>query len=365
MLRTFRLLLALAVLGGMLARPMALAQTPASPPGPSPANAPADEALPGLPHPPDAPRSLMRPAPPTPPYRCDDLPEPYFVRDPLLDPPGFPQPGCFVAADLDIIKPRLLSTQTGTVQIGANAPDTLMLQSGPLDWTVAPRVQVGYRLLSGAGEFALGYRGLGTSGIGTTTGPDGTAALQNRLDFGQIDFDYLSREFSLLPHWHMKWHFGVRWVYLYYDARADEPFDVAAAGSRIFERRFSNSYRGIGPHAGVELERRFEETGLSFLGRIDAATQLGRIRQGFFETSTTPGANGGFLGGETRLSGSQDVPTLGVQVGVAWRPPAYPQAQFFLGYQYEYWWGVGTINNAGTAASMNAQAIQLRLAINF
>jgi hypothetical protein len=352
MLRTFRLLPALAVLGGMLAVPPSYAQTPAPDP------------LPGLPHPPDVPRSLMAPAPASP-YRCADLPEPYFVHDALLDPPDFPRPGWFLNAEIDIVAPHIIGVQTDTVQIGANAPDIVALPAAGLAWTVAPRLQVGYRLPSAFGEFALAYRGLSTSGNATTAGLDGTAALHSRLDFNQIDADYLTREFSLLPCWGMKWHLGLRLAYVYYDSRADEPTDVAAAGSTVFEQRFSNSYWGLGPHAGVELERRFEGTGLSVVGRIDGAGLLGRIRQGFFEQSTTLDANGQFTTGETPHSGSQDVPILNLQIGVAWHPPSYPDAQLFLGYVYEQWWNVGKISSVGTAAQLVDQGILLRLAINF
>ena len=41
---------------------------------------------------------------------------PYFVRDPLLDSPQFPPVGWFAGAELQVVKPHLVSRLTDTVQ---------------------------------------------------------------------------------------------------------------------------------------------------------------------------------------------------------------------------------------------------------
>ena len=309
MFRTIRLLLMLVVVEVMLPTPVS-AQTIA----PS-STVPAFDPLPGLPRPPDQPRSLITPAPTSSAYGCADLPEPYFVPDPLLDRPDFAPAGWFLNAEIGFAAPHIKGVQSNANALADTLPKVVFLPAADLEWTVAPRLQFGYRLPSAFGEFAVSYRFLTTDGTDTTTGFDGPAALRTRLNFNQIDLDYLSREFSLAPHWDMKWHFGLRLAELYYDSRSDEPFALAATGNGVFEQRFSNSYWGIGPHAGVELQREVEGTGLSFVSRIDAATLLGRIRQGFFEQLTAVGANGQFTGLESRLSGSQDVPIVNFQVG--------------------------------------------------
>jgi hypothetical protein len=298
-------------------------------------------------------------------YGCAPLPEKYFIRDRLLDPPEIPQPGWFIDAGVGVVVPHFKSGLINTVQIGALSPDTVALPSAPLDWTGVPQLQFGYRLPDGFGEFALGFRGLGTQGTGSFAAADGLAVLHSRLDFSQIGVDYFSREYALLPKWDMKWHAGLKLVYLYWDSRTDEPFSLAAAGSEVFDQRTTNSYWGIGPNAGLELARRMEGTGLSFASRVDCATALGRIRQGFFEQSTTVGPNGLFLAGETRNSGSQQVPILNLQVGVSWQPPVRPNAQFFVGYNYEYWWNIGKLSNDGTSGQLSVQGVLLRLAVNF
>ena len=47
----------------------------------------------------------------------------------------------------------------------------VQLPGGTLDWAAAPRVELGYRLPDGFGEFALAYRFLGSQSTGTASGP--------------------------------------------------------------------------------------------------------------------------------------------------------------------------------------------------
>ena len=95
------------------------------------------------------------------------------------------------------------------------------------------------------------------------------------------------------------------------------------------------------------------------MARIDAATLLGRMRQGFFEESTTLGP------GETRFSGGMDVPTVNAQAGLGWQPSEDPNTKFFVGYTYEYWWDMGNLSAPGTSANMRVQGFFLRMALNF
>jgi hypothetical protein len=379
MVRIARLLLALAFLAGAsagsaqtpLAAPLA---APAAPPAPAPAGTREPEFLRTLPRPPDEPRSLFQPpAPPGPPPA--DLPGPYFEHDPALDPHQMPQPGWFTDVQLAIVKPHVRNDLTGSVLLGTNssfnaltgAPptvDTVSLQSAPLNWTVAPRFEVGCRLPSGFGEVALAYRFLATQGSTLAPAPDGTARLSSRLNVNQLDLDYVSREWSLWPHWEMKWRVGLRLASVYFDSRADEPFDVAAAGSMVFEQRDSDSWRGIGPHAGLELRRKLDCDGQwSVFARADFATMLGRQRQGFFEVSTNAGPDGQPLTGSNRASGSQDVPIAHVEVGVSWQP--YQEFFVFMGYQYEKWWDVGRLNLEGSHGYFYDHAIVLQAQLNF
>jgi hypothetical protein len=303
------------------------------------------------------------------------LPGPYFEHDPVLDPPQSPQPGWFTDVQLAILKPHLRNDLTGAVVVGTNgsnnaltgAPpgaDTVALDAARLNWTVSPRFEVGYRLPSGFGEVALAYRFLSSEGTSRTMGTDTTALLKSRLNMNQLDLDYVSREWSLWPHWEMKWRVGLRLASVYFDSRADEPFDAAAAGSMVFEQRDSDSWRGAGPHAGVELSRKLDGAGQwSAFVRADFATMLGRQRQGFFEVSTNTGPDGQPLTGATRVSGSQDVPIVHIEAGLTWQP--YRELFVFLGYQFEQWWDVGRLNLEGSHGYFYDQGLVVQAQFNF
>ena len=246
------------------------------------------------------------------------------------------------------------------------APDVVSLPSAPLDWTVAPRFEIGRTLPSGFGAVALSYRFLAAEGNGVTAGFDAPAALKSRLDLNIADLDYISREFSLWPNWDMTWRLGGRTAWIYFDSRADEPFAAAAAGSGVFEQRTSDSFVGFGPHAGVELARRMKGSGLSFFAKTDFWIDIGRIRQGFFEVPTTPGPGGLPLTEETRASSSQAVPVLDLEAGLRWQPPTMPYTEFFLGYQYEYWWNAGRLSKTpDSRGELSDQGILLRAEFNF
>ena len=344
MARTASLLAALVVLAGGYGRA---------------ADAPEYDPLPGLPRPPEQPRSLLAPGPAAV-YVSSSLPGPYFETDPLLDPPQLPPPGWFADVDVDLLKAHV-KNKLSNANIAGGAPDVVQLPSASLDWAVAPRFEVGRQLPAGFGAFALSYRFLVTQGNDVIAGPDGPAALKSRLDMNVADFDYISSEFSLWPDWDMTWRFGIRYADIYFDSRADESVAAAAAGSGVFEQRVSNRFWGVGPHAGVELERRLGCSGLSFFAKTDGWIDLGRIRQGFFEVPT-----GGGAGGETRGSGSQAVPEINAQAGARWRPAGWPNAEWFVGYEYEYWWNVGRLSTTpDSRGELSDQGLVLRAEFHF
>jgi hypothetical protein len=232
-----------------------------------------------------------------------------------------------------------------------------------LDWTVAPRIELGYRLPSGFGGVALAYRGFATQGTGLGPAADGLAALKSRLDLNLVDFDYHSWEFSLWPRWDMRWFFGGRYVSLYYDAQALESLSEAQAGSGIFSTRTTDSYVGFGPHFGIELARKLEGTGLALFARTDMAIFLGRIRQGYFEQSVD--ASGLQLSGETRDSSSQAAAMINQQLGVSWQPPGWRDTHLYAGYEYEYWWNVGRLSKGLARGELSDQGVVLRVEFNF
>ena len=372
----------LALFFGLVLQASAPAQQPGSPPPVSPlaAFAPLEaapsgiqklvapsepEVLPGFPQTPDQPASLYAPSSPT--FTCDALPGPYFDCDPRVDPPVLPQPGWFADVEVSVLLPHVVNDMHDAVTVNG-ATSRVQLPGGTLDWTGAPRVELGYRLPEGFGEIALAYRFLGAQGTGTASGPfaapDAPGSLLTRLDIQTADLDYASNELSICTWW-MKWRLGLRGADLYFDSQVDEPLAAAAAGSGVFERRDTNNYWGIGPHGSLEIERRLTDWGLMAIGRLEGSILLGRIDQGFFETSTARGAGGQFLTGQTLESNAMAVPELEGNIGLGWRPPSCPALRVFAGYEYEHWWDVAHMPNTGSVGEVYNQGVLLRADFNY
>jgi hypothetical protein len=158
-----------------------------------------------------------------------------------------------------------------------------------------------------------------------------------------IDFDYNSREISCSPLWDMKWSLGLRTLFMFFDSQYNQPFDQAAAGSGIFAARNSNNYFGMGPHAGVQLERRLGDSRWSLSMRGDVSGVFANTHQFFQANFTTFGANGRPLVGQTRAFGHQESPIINGRIGAAWRPSPTSATRVFIGYQYEVFWDLDRV----------------------
>jgi hypothetical protein len=334
---------------------------------PKPVASSQPDVLPGFPQTPDQPASLyMAPGPA---FTCDALPGPYVDRDPRVDPPVLPQPGWFVDVEVGVLLPHVVNDMHDAVTVNG-VTSRVQLPGGTLDWTGAPRIELGYRLPEGFGEITLAYRFLGAQGTGTASGPfaapDAPGSLLTRLDIQTADLDYASNELSICTWW-MKWRLGLRGADLYFDSQVDEPIAAAAAAgsSGVFERRDTNNYWGIGPHGSLEIERRLTDWGLMAMGRLEGSILLGRIDQGFFETSTTRGVGGQFLTGQTLESNAMAVPELEGNIGLGWRPPSCPAVRVFAGYEYEHWWDVAHMPNTGSVGEVYNQGVLLRADFNY
>lgn len=367
---TARIMLIL-LLGGTLAASGAYAQTAGVPAADS-ADEPIPDFLKTFPRPPDRPASLMVPAPPLGPPP-PDLERPYFQADPLLDPPALGGIGWFGSVDIGILKPHLVNELSLPVPFpNANVPGippgvvpsvttsanqnfisppmpaapssvTVGVDASHLNWTVSPRFELGYRLPSGFGGISLAYRFLTAEGSDAVIGADGPATLTSRLNINTGDLSWSSREYTPWgPNWDLKIRVGVRYVSVYFDSQANEPFAAAAAGSTIFNQRTTNSFVGIGAAGAVQLDRQLGFWGLRTSALIDFAEPLGRVRQGYFYSSTTS-VNGHPQSADTFISSSMTAPILTTQLGMGWQPPAYPTFRMFAGWQFEYWWDVGRL----------------------
>lgn len=305
--------------------------------------------LEALPQPRDTPRSLFgaEQAPSTGGIQID---APYFVPDPLLDPAFFPQPGWFVGAEVQIVKPHLNPQLQGTTLPGHNLPayennnpagprfTNLNIPSASLDWTASPRVFAGYRLPSGFGEFMVAYRHLGTAGSGSVPNTNGPIAINTRFAFDILDLDYNTRELSLWPQCDMKWTIGLRQMFLFYGLQGDQSFGQAAGGNGIAFAQATNNVYGIGPHAALELNHRLGDSGFALYTRFDAGALYSDAWGQWNTVSSALGANGQPLRGQTNSFGHQMIPMINWRAGVTWKPEQFSGARVFVGYQYEYFW---------------------------
>jgi hypothetical protein len=102
--------------------------------------------------------------------------------------------------------------------------------------------------------------------------------------------------------------------------------------------------------------------GLAVTSKLDGGVAVGQITQSFGTTfNYGPGDE---VGGATRYHVDQSVPMLTYQLGFSYTPPGWVNwARFGFGYQFEYWWDVGTAGNSRTDFFSNS--IYFRGEINF
>jgi hypothetical protein len=326
--------------------------------------------LKALPRPRDIPASMFTPPPP-PSTEFLHVQAPYFERDRLLDGPTLQPAGWFTGLELQILKAHVQSGLSGTVANRAqkaNGTSTLVaLPTAALDWTVSPRVFLGYRLPSQFGEFLVAYRHLGTQGGGGVPGASGV--LNSRLAFDIVDFDYNSRELSLYPGCDMKWTIGIRSLFMSFDSRFTQPSGQAAAGNGIFQARDSNNIAGVGPHVALQLLQHLGHSGWSLGLKTDFASIYHDSHVGYSTESTTLGPDGRPLFGQTTHFATQDSPTINVQAGLSWQPAPQSPSRFFLGYQYEHFWALDRLpptgNNPPSVGQVWDQGIVLQATFRY
>ena len=288
-----------------------------------------------------------------------DPPIPSHLRpDPLLERPDMPLPGWFFDVDANIVQVRVRNQLTNNVTVSPLQTDTINFQGNPLDWTVSPRFEAGYHLADGLGDLQLGYRFLATSGGATIGTPAGAAGQHGRLDLNEFDLQYVSHEFSLAPLWEMRWNFGARAATLYFDSRLSFLNAAPGPGAPVTQDE-TNFLHAYGPLAGLELARHSAVPGLSFIGKLEAASLFGRIKQTFGEeVAGNPTASG-----LTRQQASVGVPTLNGIIGLSYDIPRWQHSRVLVGYEFETWWQIGRLNDS--RGQLDLQGLFLRAEIAF
>jgi hypothetical protein len=323
MLAKSRSLLAAALVGAFAAPavgqppPPAPVPPPADPGPPPPAPGPPTATpLPGQPAPTAATFPAVRPGP-APDAGVECLPS---------------NEGLFFGVDLDFLKPHVKNRLSGTVTFPGGSTATVRTTEAPLDWTVAPAFELGYRFGEDFGELSARYRFLNSEG--DTTGPSffGPADFRSRLALNQFDFDYASAHVSPGPFWDLKYRVGARLETVFFDSAAHLG-DVASQSA-------SDYFVGAGPHFGIDAERRFGLVdGLAAFGRADGAVLVGQVRQRFHE-------NVGAFAGNFTQQGTQSVPVLTLEAGLSYTPPRMEFIHFTTGYEFEQLWGLGRLHNS-------------------
>ena len=213
----------------------AMAQTPIAAPG-QPATDLAGTTepnpLPGLPRPPDQPASLLSAPAAEPVYDGQDFEGPYFEKDPLLDPADLPQPGWLFDVEAGLMGSHIAECLGQPPFPNGNAvPFAVAVPMAPLNWTVSPRFELGYRLPSGFGEVDFAYRFLladGTGSLPTNPLSNPDAPRPHKPPPYELWRHRLRRRETSLttmlgPGWTMKWRLGLRIADVNFDSRADEP----------------------------------------------------------------------------------------------------------------------------------------------
>jgi hypothetical protein len=346
--------------------PYVSAQTVPPPPVPvTPVPAPSYGEPPVLPGTVVVPGPFAPPAPPPPPgtgapftpaapFALPPPPPPGWIGpNPMR--PQFAPPGWFGAFGIDVVVPNVRNRLVAPVTV-SGVTDSVQLPSADLHWSGSPRVELGYRLPDGLGEFILSYRALITEGTETIPGFDalGSAFLKSRLNFNVIDLDYNTGMIDLAPLWNVSGTVGVRIAAIYFDSRAT---------GMLVQERTSNNFVGAGPHAAFEATRSLDLIpGLALYGRLDGALVIGGVGQSFERTVHLGG--GTVIGGATRVESTQAAPVLSLQLGLSYMPPMPDRwVRFTFGYQVDQWWSIG--NAEASRGDLTIQGIFFRTQFNF
>jgi len=267
--------------------------------------------------------------------------------DPLLDRPNAAPPGWYTNVETNFFLVHLRN------QLGAPVPNSLtgttdfiQFAGNPINPTISPRFEVGYRFPGNWGGIQLGYTFLTSQGSEfMTTGPEddiqAPAHQQGILNFNLVDLTYVSREYGLGPYWNLRWGAGARMLILYFNSGLQFINPGSNLGD-ILAQNESNSVSGFGVWAFLDLERKMPIEGLALFGRVEATDLEAQIRQGYSETVVGP--SGTLLPFAARYDFSVGVPILREVAGVSYTVPQWNYSRFMLGVQWETFFQIGRDN---------------------
>lgn len=293
--------------------------------------------------------------------------------DPLLDRPNAAQPGWYTNLETNFLFIHLRNQLGGPVfNTVTRTNDFVSFAGNPLDPTISPRFEVGYRLPDNWGSIQLGYRFLATRGTDQViSGPEDNiqapASQLGRLDFNLADLTYVSREYSLGPYWNMRWGAGARMLFLFFDSRLHF-LNPASDRGTILAQTESNHLRGYGAWVFGDIERKMPIPGLALFGRLEGTDFYARTSEVYTET-VAGGLGAAPLGFVNRFDGAVGVSILREIAGVSYTVPQWNYSRFLLGYQYETFFQIGrqspTSGIIDTRGQLDVHGVFLRGEFNF
>lgn len=261
--------------------------------------------------------------------------------DPYRERPGL-APGWFAGIDLTVVHPEI-DSQTNNRNLGPGDPfhgtftNSTQLPVGDMNWSVMPKVYLGYRRENGLGEFITSYRYFQADSNGTLLNFDtaGAGQLQTRSQAHVLDFMYAFSDRSdglpaILPAFR-RYGLGLRvasWIY-----------DTTASGQQTLEERAGNVFIGGGPVLDFEGTWLTPWRSTTFDAGLDVAGIGGFNYQRFAETAIVSGTVQSARG---RTDGTGTAtPILRVWGGVSWVPDwRGPPLRFSAGYSWERWFNL-------------------------
>ena len=312
--------------GPVITRPGGIAVTP-------PVTVPPPTPIPVVPGPPPA--SPFPPPPP--PGSAFPAPPPGPVVAPPYGIPTAPygqkaEPEIFFNWDLEFLFPVASNHLQNTVPT-PGGPVNVAIPGADLGFTVAPRLEIGYRLPDNVGQLSFAYRFIASEGTETQTLNGENFDVKSRLNLNEFSFDYTTAAWSPAPRLNLEGWIGGRVDTIFYDTRATNTV------ANVHE---SNYFVGAGPHIGGEVNQQLEFGDVCpacispLFGKVDGAALIGECQQEFSANSPA------FEPPRKSLT----VETVQVQIGLAYTPPSIERLHFRLGYQFEEWFNLGNLNNS-------------------
>lgn len=285
------------------------------------------------------------PATPTPQSTVNSYATYFEDVDPhdLLERPGIPV-GWFASLELTAANPRISSRQQSGSLLSGTFADPVAPQATPLNWTVMPKLTLGYRRPEGLGDLSASYRFLYSQGNDTIspfgTAPSGSGA--SRLQLHVLDLDYTLSD--LFP---SDLCFVPRQIRLTGGVRVAGVYNkTSVSGANVLGQSASNTFVGAGPRIALESLYPISSNGWTIFAKADAAGLFGTDRQSFTQTTSGP-ASVITSASATSPGSTVGVPSVGFRSGVNWLPDwGNGGVKLSAGFQWERWFFLGTSSDS-------------------